>query len=165
MVAQLHQRLKINVFWNFFFTLGSLLGPFTRINFKNGDFNLWDNQCIVLPKWTFFRVLANYVMRNQEKLYFFINRHTFVLVSGIGWLCWKWLNLSKRLCWSKTWKTSPSSGKGSKEVCGSDVSTRFDDCWWWFELLLLLLLLAGKFKWLARLRCGGLLRWIILVMI
>ena len=55
-------KAKINVFLKNFFTPDPPRGPSTQINFKNVDFSLWGKQCIVLPKWTFFRVLAHCVI-------------------------------------------------------------------------------------------------------
>ena len=68
-VAQLPQRLKINEFWKNFSSLqvppsDSPLEFFS----KSVDFSLWGKQCIFLPKWTFFLVLAHCALqRNQHR--------------------------------------------------------------------------------------------------
>ena len=65
MVARSTSKAETIVFWYFFFTPSPLRfgGPPLTIFSKNVDFCLWGKQCIVLPKWTFFRVLAHCTMQ------------------------------------------------------------------------------------------------------
>ena len=51
----LPQRIKSTFLFFIFSSLGVLSGdPLLEKISKNVDFSLWDKQCIVLPKWTFF---------------------------------------------------------------------------------------------------------------
>ena len=60
-VARLRQRLKLT-FFEIFSSLKVPFGdPLLEKVSKNVDFSLWGKHCIVLPKWTFFHVLANIV--------------------------------------------------------------------------------------------------------
>ena len=52
-------KTKINIYWKNFSTPGPLWKLSIRKNFKKRDFSLWGKQYIVLPKWTFFRILAH----------------------------------------------------------------------------------------------------------
>ena len=61
-VARLRQRLKLT-FFEIFSSLKVPFGdPLLEKVSKNVDFSLWGKHCIVLPKWTFFRVLAHCVL-------------------------------------------------------------------------------------------------------
>ena len=58
-VARLPQRKK-STFFEIFSSLRVFFGDPPLIFFsKNIDFSLWGKHCIVLPKWTFFHILAH----------------------------------------------------------------------------------------------------------
>ena len=51
-------------------------------NSKNLDYSLWGKQCIVLPKWTLFHVLAHCVSFNSQNVLHFYDIHFFYFLKS-----------------------------------------------------------------------------------
>ena len=82
-------KTKINVFWKIFFTPSPLRITSTRNFFLNVDFSLWSKQCIVLPKWTFFRVLPDCDCALSQENWEYVVSVTWKLVQLVQLLCWR----------------------------------------------------------------------------
>ena len=68
---------------------------------KNVNFSLWGKQCIVLPKWTFFRVLANCGL--LRKWQFYINAPNLAKKTQLItlWKIWWFHFFFEKSCYSK----------------------------------------------------------------